>query len=133
MITYGDLPIDALIPHRVAQVLQNVIGNSIKYRGEAPPQIYISAIRLAQEWVFSVRDNGIGFDPQYAKTIFGVFKRLQGSEFAGTGIGLAICKRAIECLGGRIWAESERGVGSTFHFTIPVAQVDVHSQNEAHA
>jgi two-component system CheB/CheR fusion protein len=120
-------------PRQLTMVLQNLIGNSIKYRGDASPQIHISAVRRTQDWIFSVRDNGIGFDQQYAQAIFGIFKRLEGRKYAGTGIGLAICQRLIERFGGSIWAESERGVGSTFHFTIPVSAVDAPTWNQAHA
>ncbi len=121
VITHDDLPI---IPYtrRLTQVLQNLIGNALKYRGEATPQIHLSAVRRAQEWVFSVRDNGIGFDQENARTIFCVFKRLVGSEYTGTGMGLAICQRIVERFGGSIWAESEPGVGSTFSFTIPARE-----------
>jgi PAS domain S-box-containing protein len=132
-VTHGDLPTVACTSRQLIQVLQNLIGNSIKYRGEVPPRIHISAARRGREWVFSVRDNGIGFDEQYAQTIFGVFKRLEGHKYPGSGVGLAICQRVIERFGGSIWAESEQGVGSTFHFTIPVSEVDVHTRKQAHA
>jgi light-regulated signal transduction histidine kinase (bacteriophytochrome) len=105
------------------QLFQNLIGNAIKYRSEAPPQIEISARRSPQEWTFHVKDNGIGIDPQYAKQVFGIFKRLHSSEsYSGTGIGLAICQKIVERYGGRIWVESELGKGATFCFTLPVAQ-----------
>ena len=104
------------------QLFQNLISNSIKYRGKEIPRIHISAERDGEGWQFSVRDNGMGIDPQDADRVFGMFKRLHGSEIAGTGIGLAICKKVVERQGGRIWVESEPGRGATFKFTIPPAR-----------
>jgi two-component system CheB/CheR fusion protein len=101
------------------QLFQNLISNSIKYRSEEKPRIYVSAESAAAGWLFSVRDNGIGIDPQDADRVFGMFKRLHGSEIPGTGIGLAICKKVVERQGGRIWVQSEPGRGATFKFTIP--------------
>lgn len=132
-ITHGDLPIIPYPPRLLAQVFQNLIGNAIKYRGEASPQIHIKAVWGAQEWMFSVRDNGIGFDERHAEAIFGVFKRLEGKKYGGTGIGLAICRRVVERSGGKIWAESKPGVGSTFHFTIPLQISVAQSSKQAHA
>jgi two-component system, chemotaxis family, CheB/CheR fusion protein len=119
-IMYDGLPTISYSSRSLTQVLQNLIGNAIKYRREEQPQIQIETTRIQGEWVFSVRDNGIGFDQQYAESIFGMFKRLEGPKYPGSGIGLALCQRIVESFGGRIWAESERGVGSTFYFTIPV-------------
>jgi light-regulated signal transduction histidine kinase (bacteriophytochrome) len=88
-----------------------------------PPQIRISACPNGYDWHFSVADNGIGFDPQYAEKIFGVFKRLHArNEYPGNGIGLAICTRIVAHYGGRIWAESKVGQGSVFHFSLPAKQ-----------
>jgi signal transduction histidine kinase len=102
------------------QVLQNLISNALKYRDQSPPRIHISATRQSADWCVSVKDNGIGIDPQYKEKIFGVFKRLHHDRTCGgTGIGLAICKRVVERYGGRIWVESEPGKGSTFFFTVP--------------
>jgi len=104
------------------QLFQNLIGNAIKYRSDAPPRIEIGAVRSSHEWTFHVRDNGIGIDPQYARQVFGIFKRLHSSEsYSGTGIGLAICQKIVERYGGRIWVESELGKGATFCFTLPAA------------
>jgi len=102
-------------------VLQNLIGNALKFRSAPAPHIHIGARRDGRQWVFTVRDNGIGIEPQYRERIFQVFQRLHPrSQYPGTGIGLAICKKIIERHGGRIWVESERGQGATFYFTLPV-------------
>jgi len=104
----------------MSQVFQNLIGNSIKYRRpDTPLQICISAEASDGHWVVTVRDNGIGFDQQYAERIFGLFKRLHKDEYPGTGLGLAICQRIIERYGGRIWAVGKPGEGSTFCFSLP--------------
>ena len=119
-ITWDPLPTLKVNPHQLRQLLQNLIANAIKFHGDEPPRIHLSAREEGNEWVISLRDNGIGFDPQYAEQIFKVFKRLHTKEaYPGTGIGLAICKKIVERLGGRIWAESEPGRGSTFSFSIP--------------
>jgi len=104
----------------LVQLFQNLISNGIKYRGKDPPVIRISAQEGENCWIFSVRDNGIGIDPKYFDYIFGVFRRLHGSHQSGTGIGLAICRAAVERLGGRIWVESAVGNGSTFYASLPV-------------
>jgi len=104
----------------LVQLFQNLIGNGIKYRSaNRDPRIRVSAFSQDGAWVFSVEDNGIGIEPQYQEYIFGVFKRLHGHQFSGTGIGLAICKAAVDRLGGRIWVESEPGKGSVFYFSLP--------------
>jgi PAS domain S-box-containing protein len=108
---------------QLLQVFQNLIGNAVKYRGNDPPQIRISASQKADEWVFLVKDNGIGIRPEYAGRIFGLFRRLHGVEIPGTGIGLAICKRIIDHYGGRIWVQSQEGAGATFYFALPEAMV----------
>jgi signal transduction histidine kinase len=118
-ITHDPLPSVQCHPLRMQQLLQNLISNAIKYRGDRKPQVHISAVDNGKEVVFTVKDNGIGIAPEYFDEIFGVFKRLHGREYEGTGIGLAMCKKIIERHGGRIWVESTPGEGSTFHFTIP--------------
>jgi PAS domain S-box-containing protein len=101
------------------QLTQNLLSNAIKYRRVGvPPRIRVSVQREETHWRFSIADNGQGFEPRYADRIFGVFKRLHGSEVPGTGIGLAVCKRIVERHGGRIWAEAEPGSGAVFHFTL---------------
>lgn len=103
----------------LVQLFQNLIGNAVKYRSDAPPRVCISAEHRGDNWIFSVQDNGIGIEPQYADYIFGVFKRLHGKKYSGTGIGLAICKAAVDRLGGRIWVESKPGEGAVFRFALP--------------
>lgn len=114
-------PLPKLHAHRVwfDQIFQNLIGNALKYRSAAPPKVHVSASREDSVIVFSVQDNGIGIDPKYKDQVFGVFKRLHGSDVEGTGIGLATCKRIVERAGGRIWFESKPGHGSTFYFSMP--------------
>jgi signal transduction histidine kinase len=104
---------------RLGHVLQNLIGNALKFRGKTPPRIHIAAVKDGPRWQFSVRDNGMGIDPQQVGKLFQIFQRAHGREYAGTGIGLAICKRIVEQHGGRIWVESKPGEGSIFYFTLP--------------
>ncbi len=119
-VSYADLPYVAASPIHVSQVFQNLISNAIKYRrAEVPPVVSISARKQVDRWLFSVQDNGRGFEPQYAETVFGIFKRLHGADVPGTGIGLAICRAIIERHGGDIWAEGKAGEGATFWFTLP--------------
>jgi two-component system sensor histidine kinase/response regulator len=121
-ITHDPLP-DFVADGRIAQVLQNLIGNSIKYRRQdVPLQIHVSAQPVSADWKFSVKDNGMGIDPQYREQIFHIFRRLQGRDIPGTGIGLTLSQKIVEAHGGRIWVESEPGAGSTFYFTIPKQQ-----------
>ena len=118
-VTRDEMPEVLADSAQLAQVFQNLIGNAMKFRGEAAPRIHVAAETRERVWVFTVRDNGIGLDPQYADRIFMMFQRLHNkAEYPGTGIGLAICKKIVERHGGRIWVESQPGQGSTFGFTI---------------
>jgi light-regulated signal transduction histidine kinase (bacteriophytochrome) len=120
-VTYESLPVVRADPSQLARVFQNLLANGMKYRRfEEAPSIHVAVTSGENEWVFQVSDNGIGFDPQHAESIFLPFKRLHGQrEYAGTGIGLAICRKIVEAHGGRIWAESTPKRGSTFFFTLP--------------
>jgi PAS domain S-box-containing protein len=121
VVTHGPLPAVVHDNLLLVQLFQNLIGNAIKFHVEAPPRVHVTAEQKAEEWVFAVRDNGIGIDPQYAQRIFTIFQRLHtNEEYSGTGIGLAICKKIVERRGGRIWVESQPGSGSTFYFTVPI-------------
>lgn len=107
---------------QLVQLFQNLVSNALKYRSEKTPEIFVTAERTVNEWLFSVRDNGIGIDPQYAQRIFDMFARLHGkTKYTGTGMGLAICKKIVTSHGGRIWVESEPGQGCIFLFTLPAA------------
>jgi light-regulated signal transduction histidine kinase (bacteriophytochrome) len=120
-ITSDELPTVNGDRTQLAQLFLNLIGNAIKFRKEGePPKVHVGAGRRAGEWLISVRDNGIGLDSQYADRVFAIFQRLHGrGKYPGTGIGLAVCKRIVERHGGKIWAESAPGEGSTFYFTLP--------------
>ena len=119
VVTSDLLPTVMADETRLMQLLQNLIGNALKFTGDKPPKIHVGAQRVDGAWQFSVSDNGIGIEAQYRERIFGVFQRLHTRrEYPGTGIGLAICKRIVEHHGGRIWVESELGKGAIFHFLI---------------
>ena len=126
-VTHDPLPVVPVQELHLRQLLQNLIGNALKYRKESkPPRVHVSAVRQEQNWLFSVKDNGIGIAPEYQNQVFGIFKRLhvKGSKYEGTGIGLAICQKTIERYDGRIWVESNLDEGSTFYFTVPINEVD---------
>jgi light-regulated signal transduction histidine kinase (bacteriophytochrome) len=119
-ISHDALPTLRADPVQITQVFQNLIGNAIKFRGTQPPRIHVSAELRQEEWLFGVRDNGIGIEPKNFDRIFVIFQRLHTrQEYPGTGMGLAICKRIIERHGGRIWLESQPGQGTVFYFTLP--------------
>jgi PAS domain S-box-containing protein len=119
VVTHDHLPTILGDKIHLAQLMQNLIGNAIKYRRDAPPRVHITAEQCGRECLLSISDNGEGIDPQFQAQVFGLFKRLHGQDNPGSGIGLAICKRIVERHGGRIWVESEAGKGSTFYFTLP--------------
>jgi len=125
-ISYSAEALPTIHANKIAlmHIFQNLLSNAIKYRGADPPRVEISALRRDGHWMFSVRDNGIGIDPAYHERIFVLFRRLHTSqEYPGTGIGLALCRKMILALGGKIWAEAQAGQGSTLNFTVPVREV----------
>ena len=131
IITHDDLPVVFSDLDHMVQLFQNLIGNSIKYRRlDVPPAIHISAQQQDDSWLLSVRDNGQGFDPQYAERIFIAFKRLHGREVPGNGIGLATCKRIVELYDGRIWAESAGAdLGTRVWIALPPVEGAAHATN----
>ena len=121
-ITHDPLPVVEADPSQLSQLFQNLIANAIKFRREIPPVIHISAEREDRFWVFSVQDNGIGFDTTFVDRIFTIFQRLHTrKDYPGTGMGLAICKKIVERHGGSMRVESEPGLGSTFYFSLPAS------------
>lgn len=120
-VTHDPLPEVCMQPTHLRQILQNLVGNALKFCGETP-EVHISAIQEGMMWCFSVRDNGIGIAEEHMQKIFSIFQRLHNRErYPGTGIGLALCKKLVQKYGGRIWVESEVGKGSVFYFTLPPA------------
>ena len=119
VITAPPLPLARGDTAQVMHIFQNVLSNALKYRRmDRVPEICVSVARDRDQWIISVEDNGIGFEPQYAERIFGLFKRLHKDEYPGTGLGLAICKRIAERYGGRMWAEGRPGDGATIYFSL---------------
>ena len=121
VVTHDPMPVLQVDRGHMVRLFQNLIGNAVKYRKpDQRLEVHISADQKRSEWVFSIRDNGIGFEPSEASKIFEPFKRLHtATEIPGTGVGLAICRRIVGAQGGRIWAESTPGQGATFYFTLP--------------
>lgn len=129
-ITHDKLPNIMADGTQLMQLFQNLIGNAIKFRSDQPPVIHVGALRLEDEWLFSVQDNGMGLDPQFSDRIFVIFQRLHTrDEYPGTGMGLAICKKIVESHRGRIWVESQISEGATFYFTIPFGGRDLERRN----
>lgn len=120
VVTAGEMPVVQVDEGRLTQVFQNLIGNAIKFRREGvPPAVHVHVRREGAYWHFTVVDNGLGIEPEYASRIFQVFQRLHTREaYEGNGIGLAICQKIVEQAGGQLWVESVPGEGSTFHFTL---------------
>ncbi|MCB7129315.1 MAG: PAS domain S-box protein [Candidatus Brocadiales bacterium] len=122
-VTHGELPTVMADPIQLGQLFQNLIGNALKFRGDKPPKVHVSAEVKGGMCQFSVQDNGIGIEPQYAERIFVIFQQLHSrEEYSGTGIGLSVCKKIVERYGGRIWVESKPGKGSIFYFTLPTVK-----------
>jgi light-regulated signal transduction histidine kinase (bacteriophytochrome) len=121
IIKFENLPLLVASKTALRQVIQNLISNALKYhKKDQPPAINITAEETETHWQFAIIDNGIGIEEEYFNKIFIIFQRLHNKdEYTGTGIGLAVCKKTIENLGGKIWLESEENKGSTFYFTIP--------------
>jgi light-regulated signal transduction histidine kinase (bacteriophytochrome) len=119
-ITHDPLPNVMADDTQLAQLFQNLVSNAIKFHGLKTPRVHVRAMKKGNEWIFSVKDNGIGIEPEFFEQIFVIFRRLESREkFAGSGIGLAVCKRIVERHGGRIWLESQPGEGTNFFFSLP--------------
>jgi light-regulated signal transduction histidine kinase (bacteriophytochrome) len=120
VITRDQLPWVVGDPVQLIRLFQNLLVNSIKYRSQVAPRIHIAATRDGSDWLFSVKDDGVGIEPQYAEKVFGIFKCLQRDRSSGSGMGLAICRKIVSRHEGRIWVESQLGQGATFLFTLPM-------------
>ena len=119
-VTFDELPRVVARHRELVQLFQNLVGNALKFRGTDPPRVHVGIDHVGEECIFYVRDNGPGIDPADAQRVFGLFQRLPGAaQTPGTGIGLAVCKKIVESLGGRIWVDSKPGEGATFRFTLP--------------
>lgn len=124
-LTHGELPAVMGDKAQLSQLLVNLIGNGLKYHGEEPPHVHVDAEENSEDWTISVRDNGIGIDPQFHERIFEIFRRLHThEEYKGTGIGLAVCRRIVKKHNGRLWLTSKPGEGTTFFFTIPRIEIE---------
>lgn len=125
-VTHEDLPIVWGDTAQIRLLLRNLVHNGLKFHGQTSPHVHVSAVQQESEWVFSIRDNGIGIEPPYLQRLFLVFQRLHHQEpYPKPGMGLAICRKIVEQHGGRIWADSEPGKGSTFYFSLPVTRSSV--------
>lgn len=121
VVTHDAMPKLMADTSQLTQLFQNLIGNAIKFRGETSPIVHVGAEKKSGEWLFSVRDNGIGIAPDFFDRIFIIFQRLHGKhEYPGTGIGLSVCKKIVDRHSGKIWIESEPGKGTVFYFTLPI-------------
>lgn len=120
-VTYGELPPVYASPDRLVQIFENLFRNALQHGAQSSPRIDVSALKQEDEWQFAIRDNGLGIEADYLERIFRPFERLRTAEHNGAGMGLAICRAIVERHGGRLWAESTAGTGSTFLFTLPVA------------
>lgn len=132
-IVWDHLPIVQAHRLGLVQVFQNLVANALKYRSREAPVVQISAREAAHEWIFAVRDNGIGIEPRYHERIFEIFRRLHGHDLPGSGLGLSISRAIVERHGGRIWVESELGAGATFYFMLPKRTTDARALQEAAA
>jgi light-regulated signal transduction histidine kinase (bacteriophytochrome) len=128
VVSYDCLPVVTADNSQMQLVFRNLIGNALKYRGDNPPRIHVSAQRQEQAWQFRVKDNGIGIEPRFFERIFKIFQRLHlRTQYEGTGIGLAVCKKIIERNGGTIGVDSTPGEGSTFYFTIADREAEINT------
>jgi light-regulated signal transduction histidine kinase (bacteriophytochrome) len=124
MISVGDLPDVPGDRDRLSEVIENIIGNSLKFRAAAPPAVEVAARRVPEGWLFSIKDNGLGIPVQYRGQLFVAFRRLEGAEVPGCGLGLVISRKIVEAHGGRIWIEDQSAPGVTLCFTLPAADGD---------